>query len=773
MASRFRRGTFIAALTTTALIPLTVPASAATADGHLHWGIRASFNSYTNGATYVGDGATRTDNGFDFELTDVTFDKESKRTEAQFNGTILYRKYCQDASQPMTSVCDLDLRFEDPKVVLSPAESYLEAHVSSKQYLKNEIYAPKEAVKIATLKPSSATFTNEGGRVSWENIASTLTEEGNRMFSEFYTVGEGLDPVALNYVGEGATFVESDITLRTQTWNSHADYDDGVHQLFDTGTGVLVGMPDGQGYALIDNNLKEIAALPAQTGNRGLAAYDSNHKVLYYVDETDRAELKAVDITDSGFGTPRVAATASHDIYAVGYHPGTDVIAAIVPEDFSARTATLLSGSNGTFTEAPLPTGEQLFGDTRLDAEPGTIWANDFAWKNQAELLPMKDGTFLYNGSPEPYFEGEELPTKSLLYSIKPDATEVTERATFMKGSRYTSQSTYLDGLSTDGVHIYRFNSNPNPSAAAAQSLIYDPDTRDVKAESEPTFGVLPGWAAVGFDADGTPIQLNGSTGDLNWLQQGSFTVTKSFPLPNGRETTNVTNNTFLVRKDGTMFVPTLDESRGDWKEHYVLRRIDVASEDTPAISEEDNLAKLRKRALAIPQKKLDDATSALAADPTNAELQRDVAIAQAELDIATAKLDNDADKLAAAQQALAKAQAGQPESGKPKPENPKPENTQPNKPKPENPKPENTQPNKPKPENPKPENTQPNKPKPENPKPEKPESEKSSKPESMSASATVAWIVPILTLLAALGSVGYAVIHGMIPGLKLPKLPF
>ncbi|KXB54419.1 MULTISPECIES: hypothetical protein, partial [unclassified Corynebacterium] len=64
-------------------------------------------------------------------------------------------------------------------------------------------------------------------------------------------------------------------------------------------------------------------------------------------------------------------------------------------------------------------------------------------------------------------------------------------------------------------------------------------------------------------------------------------------------------------------------------------------------------------------------------------------------------------------------------------------------------------------------------KPKPENPKPEKPESEKSSKPESMSASATVAWIVPILTLLAALGSVGYAVIHGMIPGLKLPKLPF
>ncbi|WP_293770965.1 HtaA domain-containing protein [uncultured Corynebacterium sp.] len=591
LISRLTSRTALAALTTASLLPLAAPASAAPATGHLTWGIRSSFTNYTGGATYVGDGARTTKQGFEFELTDVTYDPATKRTEAQFNGTVIYRKYCKDNSKPLTSTCDLDLHFDDPKVVLAPEGSYLEARVKSNQYQKGEVYAPATPVKVATLNPGSATFSNQDGRISWSSIAASLTSEGNTMFSGFYSVGSGLDPVSLSYEGQGGTTSEEAArSLSPATWDSHAAFDDGVHTLFDANPGVLVALPAGKGFALLDDDLHELATLPADTGSRGLVAYDAPARTLYYVEDSDRTQLKAVEVTGNAFGTPKTVFTASHDIYALGYHPRTHVVAAIVPSDAIALTATLVSGTNGAFTEAPLPDAAQLFPTTPLAEGAGFVWANSFAPKNQAELLPMSDGTFVYHGSVEPTFAGDTTSTKGLLYSIKPDATEVSDRARAMAGSRLPEKNMYLDNLTGTGNQLYRFNNLTRAEAALAQVLTYSSETRDVVPAGAPEAGVLPGWAAMGFEADGTPIQQNGVTGDLNWLTPGGFTVTDTFTLPNGRETSNVSNNSFLVRADGTIFVPTLDESRGDHVEYYVLRRIDPPKQQPAPEQPQENV---------------------------------------------------------------------------------------------------------------------------------------------------------------------------------------
>ena len=48
-------------------------------------------------------------------------------------------------------------------------------------------------MKVATLETYAGQFSQANGKVSWSNIPTTLTEDGLKMFSNFYNVGEGLD----------------------------------------------------------------------------------------------------------------------------------------------------------------------------------------------------------------------------------------------------------------------------------------------------------------------------------------------------------------------------------------------------------------------------------------------------------------------------------------------------------------------------------------------------------------------------------------------------
>lgn len=101
--------------------------------GSLTWGIRTSFNNYTGGPTSVFGGASQNENKneFTFELEKTSYDPETERFEAQFKGGIQYKKYCNG-----TDSCDLDLKLENPRIVIEKEGSFIYGKVTSKQYKK-------------------------------------------------------------------------------------------------------------------------------------------------------------------------------------------------------------------------------------------------------------------------------------------------------------------------------------------------------------------------------------------------------------------------------------------------------------------------------------------------------------------------------------------------------------------------------------------------------------------------------------------------------------
>ena len=97
-------------------------------------------------------------------------------------------------------------------------------------------------MRFANLHTASAGFKNENGRIEWSQIPTSLTEEGNKMFSEFYTVGEGLDPVSFSYTGQGARPATNaqGLQVADQKWTSPKAYTDATDTLYNVGSSVLV-----------------------------------------------------------------------------------------------------------------------------------------------------------------------------------------------------------------------------------------------------------------------------------------------------------------------------------------------------------------------------------------------------------------------------------------------------------------------------------------------------------------------------------------------------
>ncbi|MDO4241286.1 MAG: HtaA domain-containing protein [Microbacteriaceae bacterium] len=565
-------------------------------DGHLHWGIRSSFNNYTGGATKVDEGASRVGNGFQFKLTDVTYDAATKTTTAQFKGTVLYRKYCENKENPLVGNCWLDLNFKNPKVVLSPEKSAIYATVSSKQYPLGGVYAPTEPVPVAELHPDSAMFSKADGRISWKDIPTTLTEEGLKMFSNFYNKGEGLDPLSFEYRGDGGRPAAASQKTLVASWDSLAnkttdapgvEYADGVHRIFDANPYVIVQIPKN-GFALLDADLKELGRVKADTGTVGTAAYDPETRTIYFAAKNSK-DVQAVKVNGDKLEAPKTVYTATGNIQAFGYSPVSKKLIAIASNDM--RTASLLTRNGDTFEAAELPTPEALFGGRMNPKNSEGPYGKKFNKKDQLELLPMKDGTFVYNPSADVYFDSETSVRKGLLLSIDPAGKTPADRAVFMSGSDH-EMNVYLEGIATDGETIYRFNKHNSPNHAYAQVLQYN--KRQVTG-NRPEKGALPGWAGLAFTDEGVPIQLNGVDGTLKWLAPGTFNVTDTFSLPNGRETNNILINTFLVRSNGAIYVPTLDESQGDFKEHYVLRRLNTRANVVDAPAPGNDEAKLKE----------------------------------------------------------------------------------------------------------------------------------------------------------------------------------
>lgn len=647
MSHKSIRATIVAAsLCGALLVPLGASAAAAQgnddAKGSLEWGIRASFNNYTGGATVISDGATKTANGFSFELVEQSYSAAGNRTEAQFNGTVIYRKYCSIPEKPLEGTCQLDLTFNDPKVVISDEGSYLEATVSSKQYGKNETFVSETPVRVANLFTSSATFSSENGRVNWSNITTSLTEDGNKMFSGFYNVGEGLDPLSFNYQGEGSRPASDsgEPTLTDAIWDSKKEYTDGPHTLIDADPHIIVGETGGN-IVLLDADLKELGRSSVRLTSDSTIAYDKANKTVYFVSAANRKELGAISVADGVLGEPTVAFTAPNDIVSVGVNNRGHVAAISLTSD--KNTATLITNAGGSFAELPLPSSQELVGSALTG---GSIWGDFNFGGDNIELLPMNDGTFVFNATGAPYLDGAAGSSKGLLISIDPAGATPEERAKYMPGSNTGDTKTYVRSLATDGTTIYRLGVQKYGSSTATQVLKYA--NRDV-TQVTPLEQGPAALAAVAFAPDGTPILQNGMSGSLQYLTPDTFTVTKEVPLPNGKYTHKLENNTFIVRADA-IYVPTLDATRGDYLDHYALRKLSVpVKADVISTLDEDRLAEIAARAKAVATEaeraEVEKAKAELAAasDADKAVAEAKLAVAEAKLAEAAAKFDRDA----------------------------------------------------------------------------------------------------------------------------------
>lgn len=619
-----QRSRFTHLLTTAtiaALLPLA-PVTAAAEDvekpvtiatsGKLNWGIRESFNNYTNGASKVEDGATRiSTNNFEFKLEKATYDAAKERTEAQFRGKIVYLKYCDDM-KTFTN-CKLDLTIKDPKIVISNEENYVEAVVDSKQYPSSEWYNSNGPVKIANLYPGSATVDNKDNSTEWTNVVSALANPGGvKMFSEFYGENEGLAPLSFSYDGAGAkpSLLKGGYIQAGNEWKSGQEYSDGHHKLVDLGDAILVAAGK-KGFYLLDNDLKELQKLEVPgLGKVKVGAYDSAAHMYYYVDSKNKKDLMGIEVSSTSLGQPKKIATATGNIENIGYHPKTNQVVVIsettsdkyIPLNERETKLGILSGN--TFDYKDLPKPKDLFAKdlNGLDViGTNTPYSMMLDHNDVPEFLPMNDGTFILSTSSDMRADTPDSQQlfKGILISIKPDAagTDADPYAKPMEGSRANNpELNDLLHIHSNGSLIVRFDKNEHKDYSFGQILKYT--DRDVEKVSE-RLGVdqtgFTGWANVGFDNKGNAIIESGSEGKLTWYDSNKKELLKDTEvrLSRGRQTFEFPHGTFIVREDGTIIVPNYNKS-DDTNEVYSLVKL-VDSSKPPAVKESSDESALEK----------------------------------------------------------------------------------------------------------------------------------------------------------------------------------
>ncbi|CAB0940337.1 HtaA domain protein [Corynebacterium diphtheriae] len=587
--------------------PVTIATS-----GKLNWGIRESFNNYTNGASKVEDGATRiSTNNFEFKLEKATYDAAKERTEAQFRGKIVYLKYCDDM-KTFTN-CKLDLTIKDPKIVISNEENYVEAVVDSKQYPSGEWYNSNGPVKIANLYPGSATVDNKDNSTEWTNVVSALANPGGvKMFSEFYGENEGLAPLSFSYDGAGAkpSLLKGGYIQAGNEWKSGQEYSDGHHKLVDLGDAILVAAGK-KGFYLLDNDLKELQKLEVPgLGKVKVGAYDSAAHMYYYVDSKNKKDLMGIEVSSTSLGQPKKIATATGNIENIGYHPKTNQVVVIsettsdkyIPLNERETKLGILSGN--TFDYKDLPKPKDLFAKdlNGLDViGTNTPYSMMLDHNDVPEFLPMNDGTFILSTSSDMRADTPDSQQlfKGILISIKPDAagTDADPYAKPMEGSRTNNpELNDLLHIHSNGSLIVRFDKNEHKDYSFGQILKYT--DRDVEKVSE-RLGVdqtgFTGWANVGFDNKGNAIIESGSEGKLTWYDSNKKELLKDTEvrLSRGRQTFEFPHGTFIVREDGTIIVPNYNKS-DDTNEVYSLVKL-VDSSKPPAVKESSDESALEK----------------------------------------------------------------------------------------------------------------------------------------------------------------------------------
>ncbi|VEH06001.1 Cell-surface hemin receptor [Corynebacterium kutscheri] len=579
----------------------------------LTWGVRSSFNNYTGGPTKVFDGAEQNEqkNQFTFQLYSVTYDKDKEKLEAKFKGGVHYQKYCTDNTNH--TGCELDLKIENPRIVMSKEGSHVFAKVSSKKYKSAETYTNEgtdDTKPLATLYTANARFEEKDGKVIWSEIPALLTKDGSEMFSEFYPVNSALDSLTFSFEKSKLNGSSGDYK-RLSTDNAKyvvaaEKFDNDVkyeqhRELFKFKDHVIVATSDHRftpeknpGFALLDRDLNQKASKNLRLNNYGAVAFDEANGDLYYVAKKepegnggnrnlpandDRKVLHKlhVDVKD-GFKEASVVHTFADEITALGYNPYTKQVVVVTEKQTAIVNQASISPINlpeqselakqGDFTNP-----ENLYGEV-TDSNPEVN-----------ELLPMKDGSFVLNGDLSRAKKGEQK-YYGLMVSINPKDTK--NPAKLLKDSATESADIDSSAAHTNGETIIRYNKNVSEEYAVAQSFKFN--NGSLAKESA---GVVKGkdadiknWGNAFVLEDGIVMALDAKDGMIKHVDAKLFKTISDekqdeygrkfepIAFPKGAKTGSHQHGAILQLDKGTFYVPSYEDVKGESEETYVLRKI-------------------------------------------------------------------------------------------------------------------------------------------------------------------------------------------------------
>ncbi|CAB0513230.1 hemin transporter associated protein [Corynebacterium diphtheriae] len=592
------------------------PANAADAKSTgetLTWGVRSSFNNYSGGPTEMLDGAKQngTKNRFTFQLESVTYDEATEKLEAKFKGGVHYQKYCADEASHFD--CQLDLKIENPRIVIAKGGSHVFAKVSSKKYQSSGTYTndgEDDARPIAQLYTANATFKEEGDKVTWSEIPALLTKDGAEMFSNFYPINSGLDSLTFSFkksqLGDKSNTYKRLSTDNAKYLVSSEKFDDkGLYEhhreLFKYKDSIVVASAhsrfkdhDKAGFAFLDRNLKEKSFKHADLNGYGAIAFDEDKGDLYYTarkktesgnrwdEDPTRLYKLHVDANKGFTGEPTLVHTFADDITAVGYNPATKDVAVVTKKQTAVVNKSEIKPVN-------LPEQDKLVQGTDFSS-PSNLYGAALYNSETSELLPMNDGSFILNGdtsSAKKKTGGEEKTVKGLMVSIDPKRADAPAKLLAESATEFLGISS--NAAHTDGETIVRYNKNTYKDNAVAQAFTFKNgsltkvSTGDVVKGSESD---VENWGNAIITDTGALMALDSKDGKLKHVALTNFKrvqdekpdeygrKTEDVAIPQGAKTGTHQHGAILQLDKGTFYVPSFDDEAGESNEVYVLRKV-------------------------------------------------------------------------------------------------------------------------------------------------------------------------------------------------------
>ncbi|WP_151529830.1 MULTISPECIES: HtaA domain-containing protein [Corynebacterium] len=559
---------------------------------YMEWALRESFINYVGGATSVSGGASKTiegdalvERGYRFTLKKVSYDEDTATTRAEFNGTVHFLQYC-NGSTPARGSCDLDLEFSDPTIVVGE-DSYLEMDVYAKQYPSGEVFEKKRA-RIATINPSSATFTQDGSMAQWSNLVPTLTADGVRAFSNFYNLGSPLAPVSFAYEGSGGMPAGA-AGGRKLVGGVRTDLE------VESSRAVMVGdylvLATKSGLSVLDvRTMQQIQHLSISSDDSAWVVSPGKN-TLFFLDD---GAVKQASVGPKGLEniTEVIAKDEAGTITGIASAPTEDGWVLYALRNEGAGNATLITrSSDGTRSDRAIANVRSTIDglDATSDKALGSVYGESYSFAPMRDMAVLDDGSLLF--FPAAGVDQDEDTWRVPPLRIDPAADNL--QATVVPGSDSVAADMRPSGMAVSGDTVAFYNSGYT-TGSRVQFFTYNNGELTPLGDAA-RIGELHSISGVVPLGDGTAVVTAESDGSLNVVDMRTLEVIDKQTIPNTKGTSGTTR-VLLVRSpediitggvvtDTTTYEDFLEVNRFATSEALA---VDSEAEDEELLGEED-----------------------------------------------------------------------------------------------------------------------------------------------------------------------------------------